>query len=109
MRGDILLVDFSPAQAGEANFVRPAIVVTNDMANEYSPVLIVVPITSNLDRLYPFELALPAEHTGLDRDSKAQVQLIRHVGKARVRKTISHLPADLMIELENRLRVHLGL
>lgn len=45
-RGDILLVDFDPGSPGETAKVRPAILVTNDMANLYSPVLVVVPLTS---------------------------------------------------------------
>ncbi|WP_253665477.1 type II toxin-antitoxin system PemK/MazF family toxin [Thermus scotoductus] len=63
-RGDILLVDFDPGSPGEAAKVRPAILVTNDVANAYSPVLVVVPLTSNISRIYPFELFLPADRTG---------------------------------------------
>lgn len=108
-RGDILLVSFAPAQSGEADSTCPAIVVTNDVANEHSPAIVVIPVTSNVTRVYPFELLLPASRTGLDRDSKAQVQFIRHVSKARIRRTLSHLPEDLMAGLERRLKEHLGL
>lgn len=108
-RGDILLVDFAPAQAGEADNTRPAVVVTNDTANEHSPAIVVVPLTSNTARIYPFELFLPARRTGLDYDSKAQAQFIRHVSKARIRRSLSHLPADLLSELDERVRGHLGL
>ena len=59
-RGDILLVNFAPAQPGEADHTRPAIVITNDVANEHSPAIVVIPVTSNVERVYPFELLLPA-------------------------------------------------
>ena len=108
-RGDILLIDFAPAQPGEANHTRPAVVVTNNVANEHSPAIVVVPLTSNTERVYPFELLLPVERTGLDQDSKAQAQFVRHVSKARIRRHLSHLPSDLMGELDARLRAHLGL
>ena len=108
-RGDILLVDFAPAQAGEVDNTRPAVVVTNNLANEHSPAIVVVPLTGNTERLYPFELLLPVERTGLDHDSKAQPQFVRHVSKARIRRQLSHLPDDLMLELDSRLRGHLGL
>lgn len=108
-RGDILLVDFDPGTPGETAKVRPAILVTNDMANLYSPVLVVVPLTSNVSRVYPFELFLPADRTGLDRDSKAQVQLIRHIHRRRVKGHLGELPKDLLEALDLRIREHLGL
>lgn len=108
VRGGTLLIDFAPAQAGEANFTRPA-VVTNDLANLYSPVLVAVPLTSNLERVYPFELLIFAARTGLDRDSKAQPQLIRHVSRRRIKKHLAHFDAELQERLDERLRRHLGL
>lgn len=108
-RGDLLLIDFAPAQAGEANNTRPAVVITNNLVNEHSPAIVVVPVTSNTERIYPFELLLPVQRSGLEHDSKAQPQFVRHVSKARIRCSLGHLPADLMSELDERLRGHLGL
>lgn len=108
-RGDILLIDFSPALHGEANYTRPAVVMTNNVANMESPAIIVIPLTGNIERVYPFELLIPVERSGLDRDSKAQPQYIRHVSTARIRKPLSHLPEDLMTQLEQRLKEHLAL
>ncbi len=108
-RGDIVLVDFAPARPAEAGYVRPAVIVTNNQANAFAPVVMVVPLTSNLEKVYPVQLFLPAERSGLDRDSKAQVELLRHVTLQRVQKTLGHLPADLMAQLDMRLREHLAL
>ena len=108
-RADILLTDFAPARDGEANYTRPAIVITNNRANMIAPVVIVVPITSNTDRIYPIELALPLNRTGLDRDSKAQPNLIQHVNTNRLIKKLGFVPDDLMLELDSRVREHLGL
>ena len=108
-RGDILLIDFAPARAGEANYTRPAVVITNYVANAESPAIVVIPLTSNLERVYPFELLIPLERSGLDRDSKAQTQFIRHVSTSRIRKALGYLPDDLMTELEGRLKLHLAL
>ena len=105
-RADILLTDFAN---GEANYTRPAIVITNNRANMIAPVVIVVPITSSTDRIYPIELALPLYRTGLDRDSKAQPNLIRHVNTNRLIKKLGFVPDDLMLELDFRVREHLGL
>lgn len=108
-RGDILLIDFAPAREGEANYTRPAVVMTNNTANLHSPAIVVIPLTGNTERVYPFELLIPVERSGLDRDSKAQPQFIRHVSVSRVQKPLSHLPEDLMAQLERRLKEHLAL
>lgn len=69
----------------------------------------VVPLTSNLAKVYPMQLFLPAERTGLDRDSKAQVELLRYVTLGRIQKVLGHLPTELMTQLDMRLREHLAL
>lgn len=108
-RGDIVLVNFDPAMRHEAAAERPAVVLTNNIANAVAPVIVVVPLTTNLERVYPHELVLPVYRSGLEHESKAQVHLIRHVSKERVVKVLSHLPEDLMRELDGRLREHLAL
>jgi len=104
-----LLVDFEPARAGEANKIRPSILITNNQANLYGTSVMVVPLTSNLTKIYPFQLFLPSEQTGLDADSKAQVELTRSVSKSRLGKQIGSLPQSLLGQLEERLKLHLGL
>lgn len=108
-RGDILLIDFAPALQGEANYTRPAIVITNNVANASSPAVVVVPLTSNIERIYPFELLIPVERSGLDRDSKAQTQFIRYISTVRIKRPLGYLPEDLMTQLERRLKEHLAL
>jgi len=82
LRGEIRLVDLDPARDTEANKLRPAVVVSNDRANATAArlgrgVVTVVPVTSNLAHVYPFQVALPAAQTGLRHDSKAQAEQIR--------------------------------
>ena len=108
-RGDIVLTDFSPARSAEANYVRPAVIVSNNNVNSFAPAVAVVPLTSNLNKLYASQVLLPAERTSLDRDSKAQVELLRHVNLERLRKPLGMVPADLMTAIDQRLREHLAL
>ena len=108
-RGDIVLVDFEPARQTEADKIRPSIVVTNDQANAYGTSVVVVPVTSNTKRVYPFQLFLPAEQTGLDENSKAQVELLRSVSRSRLGKRVGSLPQPLLLELGERLKLHLEL
>ena len=108
-RGDIHLVNFSPARENEADHIRPAVVVTNNAANAQNVVLTVIPLTTNTERVYHFQLLLPHQRTELDHDSKAQVEQIRSVALSRIRKRLGHVPPDLMQELDEKIRLHLAL
>lgn len=108
-RGDIYLVNFAPARENEADSLRPAVVVTNNAANAQNVVVTVIPLTTNVERVYHFQLLLPNQRTGLDHDSKAQVEQIRSVALSRVRKRLGQVPADLLKELDGKMRLHLGL
>ncbi|MGL4609482.1 MAG: type II toxin-antitoxin system PemK/MazF family toxin, partial [Trueperaceae bacterium] len=108
-RGDIVLVNFDPVLKSEATATQPAILITNDKANELSPTLVVVPVTNNVTRLYPFEVLLERSRSGLEYDSKVQVQYIRHVSRERLGRSLSHTPKDVMKEIDERIREHLAL
>ena len=113
-RGDIVLVDFEPVRGAEADKRRPAVIVSNDGANERSSalgrgVVTVVPVTTNTRTVHPFQVLLPAAATGLRLDSKAQAEQVRSVAVERVHRRIGGLTADLLADLSNALRVHLSL
>lgn len=113
-RGEIVSVDFDPVQGSEARKTRPAVIVSNDAANATATrlgrgVITVVPVTSNTARVYPFQVRLPADQTGLPRDSKAQAEQVRSVSVERVGRALGQLPANLVAELDRALRVHLSL
>lgn len=113
-RGEIREVDFEPARGSEARKRRPAIIVSNDGANTTAArlgrgVITVVPVTSSATRVYPFQVFLPASDCGLPRDSKAQAEQVRAVAIERVGRRVGELPARLLAELEEALRLHLDL
>lgn len=108
------MVDFEPARGSEANKRRPAIIVSNDSANSTAArigrgMLTVVPITSNVERVYPFQVLLPSGTGGLPHDSKAQAEQIRSIDAERIGAPLGSLPAQLMASLEEALRLHLAL
>jgi len=111
-RGAIVLVSFDPATSPEAAKVRPAVIVSNNTANTAAAraagVITVVPVTSNIARVYPFQVLLPAAETGLPRDSKAQTEQLRAVSVSRVRGPAGWLTTEFMRELDDALRLHLG-
>lgn len=113
-RGEIWLVDLDPAQGNEANKQRPAVIVSNDRATASAAslgrgVVTVVPLTSNVARIYPFQVLLPAERTGLSVDSKAQAEQIRSVSVGRMRHRLGSLPTEELAQLDDALRLHLEL
>ena len=114
LRGEIRIVDLDPVRGSEASKWRPAVIVSNDGANTTAArlqrgVITVVPVTSNVARIYPFQVMLPAAQCGLPRDSKAQAEQVRSIAVERVGRRVGHLPAPLVSDLEDALRLHLGL
>ena len=113
-RGEIRSVDLDPARGSEASKRRPAVVVSNDAANMTAArlgrgVITVVPITSSVERVYPFQVLLPGRETGLERDSKAQAEQVRAVAVERVGTRVGRVPAALMLKVDEALRLHLAI
>lgn len=114
LRGEIRLVDVDPVRGSEANKRRPAVIVSNDRANAIATrlgrgVVTVVPVTSNIDRVFPFQALLPAAATGLRQDSKAQAEQVRSIAVERIGAILGRAPADVMAHLDDALRLHLRL
>ena len=113
-RGEIRLIDLEPVRGSEADKQRPAVIVSNDGANSTAQrlgrgVITVVPVTSNVTRVYPFQVLLESSRTGLDRDSKAQAEQVRSIAVERVGPMLGRLPVELLRELDEALRLHLAL
>ena len=114
LRGEIRLVTLDPARHGEADKRRPAVLVSNDRANATAArlgrgVVTVVPVTSNVAEVYPFQVGLPAEETGLRVPSKAQAEQVRSVTIERVGPVLGRVPPGLMARVDEALRLHLQL
>jgi mRNA interferase MazF len=113
-RGEIRLVNLDPVVGSKAAHTRPGVIVSNDGANTTAQrlgrgVVTVVPVTSNIQHVYPFQTLLPAEETGLDVDSKAQAEQVRSVAVERIGTLIGSVPTHLIDDLDNALRLHLDL
>jgi mRNA interferase MazF len=113
-RGEVRLVVLDPARGSEANKRRPGVIVSNDRANAVAErlgrgVVTVVPVTSNVAHVFPFQVLLPAEVSGLRVDSKAQAEQVRAISVERLGPPLGRLPASVMAELDQALRLHLQL
>ena len=114
LRGEVRMVDLDPVRGAEANKRRPAVIVSNDAANSTAArlgrgVLTVVPVTSSVERIFPFQVLLPAGAGGLPRDSKAQAEQVRSVDAERIGESLGRLSEQLISSLDDALRLHLAL
>lgn len=113
-RGEIRWVDLDPVRGSESNKRRPGVIVSNDGANTTATrlgrgVVTIVPVSSSIGRIYPFQVFLAAQATGLARDSKAQAEQVRSVAVERVGERVGTLTSADLGHLDEALRIHLAL
>jgi mRNA interferase MazF len=113
-RGELRVVDLDPARSSEAAKRRPAVIVSNDHANQTAQrlgrgVLTIVPITSNVNRVYPFQVLLAAGTGGLTVNSKAQAEQVRAVSIDHIGELIGQAPPAIINAIDQALRLHLTL
>jgi mRNA interferase MazF len=113
-RGDVYIADLEPVKGSEANKRRPVVIVSNDESNAVveqlgAGMVTVVPLSTNIERIYNFQVFLPAKATGLSQDSKAQAEQIRAISTNRITLLVGHVPEQQMQALDGALRLHLAL
>ena len=109
-RGDIYYAVLHPAVGSEMDKRRPVLIVSNNINNKAANTLTILPITSNVNRVYPFEVLLNPEVSGLTKASKAQAQQIRTISKQRIiGEVIGSLNEEIMLLIDAALKLHLGL
>ena len=109
-RGDIYYADLDPTVGSETNKRRPVLIVSNDASNRVASTLTILPITSNVSRVYPFEVLLNPKDSGLPKPSKAQAQQIRTISRERLRGNLAaRLGSTLMRRVDDAIRLHLDL
>jgi mRNA interferase MazF len=90
-KGEIYLVNFDPTIGHETKKKRPAIILSNNIHNQYSPLVTIAPLSSNIKNVYPFEVFIPKGLAGLDSDSKIMIIQLRSVDKKRLLNKIGFI------------------
>ncbi len=109
-RGELYLADLDPVVGSEQGGLRPVLIVQNDMGNRYSPTVVVLAVTSQLQKArLPTHVLIPAEGRGLQRDSVVLAEQVRTLDKRRLRERIGRLGAEDMASVGRALAVSLGL
>ena len=108
--GDIYEVNLDPVVGAETGKCRPALVVSNDINNEFSQTVTVLPITGQpAGKQYPFEVLVPKGVAGLIADSRIKANQVRTVDKRRLVSFRGTLPLQYLPQVEKALRIHLNM
>lgn len=109
-RGDIYLVSFDPTIGYEIQKTRPAVIIQNDISNQYSPVTIVAAISSKFsDPPFPREVIIEPKESGLTKRSAVILNQIRSVDRQRLGKKLGSLSTESMKRIDQALKISLGL
>ena len=104
-RGSIYWVNLDPTEGPEIGKIRPAVVISNNINNQLSDTVTIIPITSSTGKIYPFEVFIPQGI--VSNDSKAKANQIRTIDKKRIKGLIARIPDGIMGDIEKALKIHL--
>ncbi|OIO90250.1 MAG: hypothetical protein AUK03_13330 [Anaerolineae bacterium CG2_30_64_16] len=103
-RGDVFWANLDPTIGVEIQKTRPVVVMSNDVINQHSQLVIVVPLTTNVTRLSPSHVLIPRGEGGLTEDSKALTEQIRAMDKQRLTTRIGILSPRFLRLIEQAIR-----
>ena len=109
-RGDLYYAELDPIVGSEQAGTRPVLVVSNDVGNQYSPVIVIVPITSRRigKKQLPTHVEVKMPEL-LKNDSTALTEQIRTIDKLRLKEYIGSLPDCLMTAVDQALAISIGI
>ncbi len=102
-RGDVFWANLDPTVGVEIKKRRPVVVVSNNVINQRSRLVIVVPLTTNVTRLSPSHVLLPQGECGLSQDSKALTEQIRAIDKQRLVNRVGSLSSRFLRLIEQAI------
>jgi mRNA interferase MazF len=109
-KGEIYLVNFDPTIGHEVKKKRPALILSNNIHNQYSPLVTVAPLSTNTNKVYPFEVYVSKKSTGLNENSKIMIIQLRSMDKKRLLNKMGVITDRKILEKVDRIiREHFNL
>jgi mRNA interferase MazF len=110
-RGDVFDARLDPTEGSEQAGTRPVVVVSRDAINQYSPIIVIVPLTNaaNVSKTYPNNVFVAAGNGGLTVDSVALTGQVRAVSQSRLLRQRGTLSDDIMRRINRALAITLDL
>jgi len=110
-RGEIYLTALDPAVGHEIKKTRPALIIQNDVSNQYSQTTIVAAITSRVNTPpYPNEaIVQPSAVSGLQVVSTIRLDQLRTIDRQRLLKRLGKADPDTMRAVGRAIKVSLEL
>ncbi len=108
-RGEIYCADLDPVVGSEQGGIRPVLIIQNDIGNRFSPTVIVLAITSQMQKAHlPTHVEVPAGRTGLSKPSIVLAEQMRTLEKQRLRKRMGELSSLEMARVDGAILASLG-
>ena len=108
-RGEIYFANLDPTIGKEINKTRPVLIISNDINNLYSELVTIVPITSQTEKIYPYEVLISKDESGLIKNSKIKCNQIRTIDKLRFLKKAGSVSKDKLDQIERAVCLHLDI
>jgi mRNA interferase MazF len=105
-RGEVWLVNFHPGRGSEQQGVRPALIIQNNVGNQYAATTIVAAITSTI-KIYPVTVPLKKGEGGLKQTSVINLAQILTVDKSRLQRRLGALRTETLDQVNTSIRISL--
>lgn len=111
IKGDVYEAALDPTEGSEQGGTRPVVIVSRDIINQNSPVVLIVPLSKREihPRIYPSQVEIRAGDGGLSKDSVAMAEQVRAIAKTRLKKGLGHLPNPVIVKINAALKIALDL
>ena len=108
-KGEIYWANLDPTIGAEISKKRPVLVVSNDINNQYANTITILPITSKIGKIYPFEIELNTGEGNIKANSKIKANQIRTIDKSRLFQKIGIIGNVKLKDVEKAILIHLDI